>query len=442
MNDTILTIDHPGNPDLEISGIEENDHDIVVWATHKPGTDIPFCEECGVESPHTHANGYVEWQVWETPARGKRVKIVLKNRRVRCVEEGEDGKCNRTYTLTPAEVHPEYQMTEACYQHIAQKSLHRRFTRISDDVGPSDTTIGKICREYIQHLDETVLTATPRYLGIDEVKPASTESAYCMMTNLQENTVIELLPSRKRKNVEEYVVQMPNREVTQAVAMDMSRGFRTLANKYFPNADVVIDKYHILQYAKESFENVRKSVSREYDRARDWKSTRFEYLDQKESVCKWEDMPPDEPSFEEGVAADPRFMRSWWLYQRIQDIFDADITRREAEWAVAQWEERITPELETPWQTFTGKFDNWYEEIFGYFEHDITNAFTENRNEITKTLQREGRGYSFEVLRGKVIYGREQLKKPKFGQDIHYEIDPDRLTYGAKMESLAAGLHE
>jgi transposase len=429
MNDTILTIDHPGNPDLEVTGIEENDHDIVVWATHKPGTAIPFCEECGVESPHTHANGYVEWQVWDTPARGKRVKIVLKNRRVRCVEEGEDGKCNRTYTLTPAEVHPEYQMTEACYEHIAQKSLHRRFTRISDDVGPSDTTIGKICREYIQHLDETVLTATPRYLGIDEVKPASTESAYCMLTNVQERTVIEVLRD--------------NKSVTQGVVMDMSRGYKSLAHDNFPGADVIIDKYHILDYVKESFKTVRKAVAREQGTSTEWKRRRFKYLQRHDDLPSLDEMPPDDiPFFREEVGRLPKLQRAWWLYQRMFDIFDMDLTRDEARDAILEWKTKITPELEAPFYEFTGKFDRWGEQILNYFEHGVTNAFTENRNEIAQTLQREGRGYSFEVLRGKVIYGREQLKKPKFGQDIHYRADPYRLTYGAKMESLASGLHE
>jgi len=443
MNDSIITINHPVEDGFGITDIEENDHDIVVWAKYEPPKDIPFCDECGVENPHVHGNGHVPWEVWDTPARGKRVKIILENQRVRCVETGEDGeKCNRTYTLTRSDIHSDYQMTEKCYQHIAEKSLYRRFTRISNDVGPSDTTIGKICREYIDYLDENVLTATPRYLGIDEVKPASRESAYCMITNVQENTVIELLPSRKKEDVSEYIKKMPDREVTQAVVMDMSRGFRSLANQYFPNADVVIDKYHILQYAKQAFEKVRKSVSKEYGKSTDWKTTRYDYLERKEDIGDWGEMPPDEPSFDEGVASDPRFKRSWWLYQRIHDIFDADIDRREAEWAIADWRKHITSELEAPWYDFTGKFNRWHEEIFGYFEHDITNAFTENRNQIAKTFQREGRGYSFEVLRGKVIYGREQLRKPKFGEDIFYEIEPKHLTWGAKIESLASGLHK
>lgn len=47
---------------------------------------------------------------------------------------------------------------------------------------------------------------------------------------------------------------------------------------------------------------------------------------------------------------------------------------------------------------------NWHKDVFNYFDHRETNAFTESANSLIKDVYRKGRGYSFEVLRAKVLY--------------------------------------
>lgn len=48
--------------------------------------------------------------------------------------------------------------------------------------------------------------------------------------------------------------------------------------------------------------------------------------------------------------------------------------------------------------------DNWGPWIFTYFDHRITNAFSESINNLIRLLSRLGRGYSFEALRAKILY--------------------------------------
>jgi hypothetical protein len=59
-------------------------------------------------------------------------------------------------------------------------------------------------------------------------------------------------------------------------------------------------------------------------------------------------------------------------------------------------------------------FENWHEEIFSYFDHSITNAYTESLNSLIRVINRNGRGYSFEALRAKVLYteGTHRIAKP------------------------------
>lgn len=47
---------------------------------------------------------------------------------------------------------------------------------------------------------------------------------------------------------------------------------------------------------------------------------------------------------------------------------------------------------------------NWEDEILAYWDYPATNAYTESLNNQIRSIERQGRGYSFEVLRTKVIF--------------------------------------
>jgi transposase len=51
----------------------------------------------------------------------------------------------------------------------------------------------------------------------------------------------------------------------------------------------------------------------------------------------------------------------------------------------------------------TRAVNNWMPEIMAYFDHPVTNAYTESLNNLGRVMNRLGRGYSFEALRAKIL---------------------------------------
>lgn len=45
-----------------------------------------------------------------------------------------------------------------------------------------------------------------------------------------------------------------------------------------------------------------------------------------------------------------------------------------------------------------------HKEVFAYFQEGWTNSFTETTNSLIRKIVRDGNGYGFEVLRGKILY--------------------------------------
>jgi hypothetical protein len=73
----------------------------------------------------------------------------------------------------------------------------------------------------------------------------------------------------------------------------------------------------------------------------------------------------------------------------------------------------IPKNLEPTFRGFLGTVKRWRPYIFNYFDHKFTNAFTESKNRDIKTLQRQGRRTSFEVLRARLLFMDVGQKPPR-----------------------------
>jgi hypothetical protein len=67
------------------------------------------------------------------------------------------------------------------------------------------------------------------------------------------------------------------------------------------------------------------------------------------------------------------------------------------------------PRLRADFRKLLTAARNWRTEILAYFDHPVTNAYTEALNGVAKVINRQGRGYTFEVLRARVLFGKGAL---------------------------------
>lgn len=77
-----------------------------------------------------------------------------------------------------------------------------------------------------------------------------------------------------------------------------------------------------------------------------------------------------------------------------------------------EWKQACAEADVRAYDDFIRTVENWSSEIFAYFDYpdmDRTNAQTESLNRRIRTIARDGRGYSFDVLRKKVILNTYRL---------------------------------
>ncbi|MBK5491897.1 transposase [Bacillus sp. TH13] len=89
------------------------------------------------------------------------------------------------------------------------------------------------------------------------------------------------------------------------------------------------------------------------------------------------------------------------------------ISNIEAQRRYEEWVNQVTEDVFEAFEPILKACNNWHEEIFNYFEHPITNAYTESLNSLIRVMNGMGRGYSFEALRARILFTEGVQKKAK-----------------------------
>jgi len=331
---------------------------------------------------------------------------------------------------------PKRNMTTRLVRHIESQAFKRAFSHIADDVGVDEKTVRNIFNDYVLRMESELTFETPQVLGIDEVhiiKPR------CVFTNIGEGTIVEMLPKRNKSDVIKFLTTLDASEV-RVVTIDMWNPYRDAVKAVMPDARVVIDKFHIVRMANDAMERCRKATRASLTTAqnRGLKKSRYVLLRRKAEMSM-----PDRLTFDMWTRSFPDLGYTYELKEKFFEIWDVSKNRREAEFFYDKWKGFITPEVEPYFFELTRAMENWHTEIFNYFDDRFTNAFTERLNSKIRDMYRSGNGYSFEVLRAKMLFteGLHKTfeKKPRydryaFGRTVAF--DTHVLNYGTHISTL------
>lgn len=73
--------------------------------------------------------------------------------------------------------------------------------------------------------------------------------------------VRELVLGRSRCELDQSLQEIPGRENVKNVVLDMSDTYRSFARNFFPNAELIADKFHVLRLLSPSINRRRKAIT-------------------------------------------------------------------------------------------------------------------------------------------------------------------------------------
>lgn len=82
------------------------------------------------------------------------------------------------------------------------------------------------------------------------------------------NKIIDILDSRKKEDLIPYFKNwtVDIRNMLKYVTMDMWNGYNSSITEMFPNAKVIIDKFHVVSKINDALEEVRKNLKSTFEK--------------------------------------------------------------------------------------------------------------------------------------------------------------------------------
>ena len=374
---------------LDVVDFKETDSEYHVRATPKAISRL--CPHCG-RSHDTVVHAKRTLVIRDIPSHGKAVVIHLDVSRLKCKP------CKQTFTASVPEVDTGREMTERLAKWIGRQSIEYTYAEIAKQVKVDEKTVRNIFDEYVAVLAKGYQRETPIWLGIDEIKLKRFRAIF---TNLHGRSLIDMLPNRYVSTVTAFLASLPDNKRITHVAIDMWAGYRRAVQEALPNAKIVVDKFHVLMKANMAFEAVRRKIARESSNGAGLGLKRAHKL----FDMRAKDLTDEQYLTVSGwLNTFPLLAAAYDLKERLYAIYD--VTTPEEAWGeYLHWESTIPNELVKPYRVVKTAFRNWRPYILNYFDDQrVTNAFTESFNAKVRAVYRNGRGYTFERLRAKVLY--------------------------------------
>lgn len=349
------------------------------------------CPVCGRLTKRIH--DYRMQSIKDLPFQLKHCYLILRKRRYVC-------PCGKRFFEDYSFLPRYFQRTSRLTAFIAS-FLHDTspVSMIAKRCNVSTSTVNRILDTISFHRE-----ALGQALSIDEFKGnAGGEKYQCILVDPVKHSVLDILPSRSQAYLTSYFRNIPKAERYRIkfFSCDMWPPYVELAKTFFPNATIVIDKYHFIRQTTWAIENVRKRLQKTmpatlrkyYKRSRSLILTRYKKLkDENKRACDLMLLYNDDLRL-------AHYLKEWF-YDICQNPKYSEQRKEFFEW-ISTAEQSQLPEFERCATTYR----RWSREILNAFKYShISNGPTEGFNNKIKVLKRTSYGIrSFEHFRTRIL---------------------------------------
>ncbi len=100
----------------------------------------------------------------------------------------------------------------------------------------------------------------PKVIGIDEHFFTKKRGYATTIADLTKHKVFDVVLGRSEASLAAYLRKLEGRDRVKVVVMDMAEVYRSIVRKYFPNAKIVSDRFHVIRLINQSFMELWKEI--------------------------------------------------------------------------------------------------------------------------------------------------------------------------------------
>lgn len=276
---------------------------------------------------------------------------------------------------------------------VSQKDLARDFR-----VGTA-TVERWYQRYYHLHSQEMKSRPCPTVLGIDEHFFTKKDGYATTLCDLRRHTIFDVVKGRSAADLHGYLQGLEGKENVKVVCMDLSSTYRSLVKRYFPNAMIVADRFHVIRLLQHHCLQTYQQLSPTLKYHRGLLGalrTLPENLSTKQRILR-----------DEYFTQHPAIQAVYEFKQRLHQLLmnkHCKVKRCKKLIPIfLNWLNELKHQPFTPLQTLARTLSHWQEEIVRMWRFTKSNGITEGFHRKMKLIQRRAYGFrNFENYRLRV----------------------------------------
>jgi len=311
--------------------------------------------------------------------------------------------CRRYFLDNPKWIASGKSYTKRQSKWIFELCEKQSFTQVGALVNLCYKTVERLFyAEAEQQINLKKRYAQVRKLGIDEIAHRKGKKDYaCVLVDLERGIQLDVLPNRKKDTLiahfqslgEEFCQQI------EVVCCDIWKTYINVAKELFPNAEIVIDRFHVVKALNYVLDALRKKLRREFKNESCFKSIKWKLFKRSEK-CDSDDFALLQNAFD----------KSWLLEEIYQlrntfnSMFDIAQNKNQLEKQIDLWIKFASQLNFEPLNTFIKTLSNWKTHIAAFASQRITNATTEGLNNFLRYFKRISFGLpNFQHMRLRIL---------------------------------------
>lgn len=225
-------------------------------------------------------------------------------------------------------------------------------------------------------------------IGIDETSSRKGHRYVTVVADLEERRTIHVVEGKDAATVADFkqALQIKGGDAEQIkwLSMDMSPAFISGAVTHFPQAQIVFDKFHLLQLVNIAIDKTRQQERKGNDFLKGHKYTVLRNFHSLSDSKKQE--------LQQLLTMFPKLGEAYRLREMLNEVWDIK-DPQEAEAFLAAWCDYASQAGVQAYKKVVNTFKAHWSGIVAYFHHRITNASLESINGKIQAAKRRARGY-------------------------------------------------
>jgi transposase len=380
-------------PSVKIVDVKIDNKLIVIECHVKKSSEV--CPNCGETSSTVNQSYYRTIRDLNMGIR--HVHLRVKMRQFYCQS------CNRYYSeiLDFAELNKEHTYRQSDYMFCLARK--QSYTEVAAIVDVSPKTIERIVlAKCAKTIDIPNRYAQVRRLGIDEHSHRKGKKDFlCILTDLDRGIIVDILPNRKKETLIGHFQSLGQSFCNQItdVSCDYWDAYITTSQNCFPQANIILDRFHVVKLLNEPLDNFRKQLRKSDKDNIHYKKLKWILYKQYHTLS---DTQLDDLDL--AFRDCPELEKLYHARERFHHILDNNNSVEKALIAIQSWINELETKGIKTFDGFIKTLTKTKKYVANYVINCLSNAVTEGLNNLIRSVRRTAFGMTnFQNLKLRVL---------------------------------------